>query len=393
MSNNIYNSICERTKVLSFTANYLPGFKAGGPIRTVANMLTELADKIEFWLVTSDRDLGDIEPYPNIIKNRWLAANQHFVYYSKSEILWPIRLIQIILRFQGRIVHVGSFFSFRFSILPVIFCRFFCRDSVIVISPRGEFSEGALGLKPFKKLLYVCIAKTTFLYRNVLWAASSVHEQNDIYRIMGRNVNSSIVPDISCPPKEFNPLIRQHCARLRILFISRISPMKNLIGAIRIVAKLNLNLNFDVYGPIEDLNYWHKCCDEASALRENILFSYKGEVHPTEVSKIFESYDLLFLPTLGENFCHIIAEALGSGLPVLTSDATPWRNLEAEGLGWDIPLGEEDMFIRAIEKCSCLSSEDYLRWRLKIRSWSLDNLSGIESIKINSQFFCGLISK
>ena len=48
--------------------------------------------------------------------------------------------------------------------------------------------------------------------------------------------------------------------------------------------------------------------------------------------------DLFFLPTRGENFGHVIAEALSVGTPVLISDQTPWRKLAAVGLGHDLPL-------------------------------------------------------
>jgi hypothetical protein len=43
-------------------------------------------------------------------------------------------------------------------------------------------------------------------------------------------------------------------------------------------------------------------------------------------------YDLFLFPTLGENYGHVISEALASGCPVVISDQTPWRNLEAEGI-------------------------------------------------------------
>ncbi len=53
---------------------------------------------------------------------------------------------------------------------------------------------------------------------------------------------------------------------------------------------------------------------------------------------MLSGHDLFFLPTLGENFGHVIYEALSAGLPVLLSDQTPWGQVNAQGAGWCFPL-------------------------------------------------------
>ena len=47
----------------------------------------------------------------------------------------------------------------------------------------------------------------------------------------------------------------------------------------------------------------------------------------------------------------MISEALSTGCLVLISDQTPWHNLEAEGVGWDIPLDEPERFRSALQQC------------------------------------------
>ncbi len=54
--------------ILCFVSYYLPGFKSGGPLRTIANMVDHLAPDFDFWIVTRDRDLGDAHGYENIKK-------------------------------------------------------------------------------------------------------------------------------------------------------------------------------------------------------------------------------------------------------------------------------------------------------------------------------------
>ena len=55
-----------RVTVLVFIGYYLPGYKAGGPVRSIANVVETLGDEFEFRIVTSDRDLLDEVPYPGI---------------------------------------------------------------------------------------------------------------------------------------------------------------------------------------------------------------------------------------------------------------------------------------------------------------------------------------
>ena len=46
-----------KMRVLVFVSNYLPGYRGGGPIRTIQNMVENLGDEIEFLIVTRDLSL------------------------------------------------------------------------------------------------------------------------------------------------------------------------------------------------------------------------------------------------------------------------------------------------------------------------------------------------
>lgn len=71
------------------------------------------------------------------------------------------------------------------------------------------------------------------------------------------------------------------------------------------------------------------------------------------------AYDLFLLPTLGENYGHVIHEALLAGCPVLISNRTPWRNLEALGIGWDLPLEDPEQFRTVLQYCLDMDSATY----------------------------------
>lgn len=377
-------------RVLIFTAYYLPGFKGGGPIRTISNLLDKVGNEIQFFLVTGDRDLDDACPYPEIEPARWQQVGNARIYYASPGFGWLLRLWRIILSFRGEALHLNGFFSFRFSILPLLYWRLLKRSKPVLLGPRGEFSEGALALKSPKKRFFIALTKAMGLYRGVIWHASTEHEASDIRRVIGDNSQIRVAIDIACPPPVLAMQARQADSALRMMFISRISPMKNLLGAIQMLAQVHCPVVFDVYGPTEDATYWGECLSAAYELPAHIQFNYLGPLYPAQVPEKMAGYDLFYMPTLGENFGHVIAEALGCGLPVLIADTTPWRNLEQQELGWDIPLSQPERFVSAIESCSRMQATEYDVWRQRIRAWALKNIGNDESIEQSRQLFMNI---
>lgn len=376
-------------RVMIFTVFYLPGFKGGGPIKTVSSLFAALSSEVTFDLITLDRDLGDKNAYPGIQSNCWSALTGSSVFYASPDKLF-FKIVSLIKNYKGDVIHLNSFFSFYFSILPVLVSRWLRKDLFIIIGPRGEFSTGALNLKYWKKALFIKLAKIFGLYKNIIWHASSNYEADDIRRVIGLKAKIKIACDIAIPKENIVMAMREISQPLRVVFLSRISPMKNLNAALAILKNVKSTVIFHVYGPIEDKNYWTECQACSISLPENISYQYSGELFPAQVPDMLAQYDLFFLPTLGENFGHVIAEALSSGLPVLISDQTPWRDLSKKRLGWDLPLQNLDLFAVAIDECANMAVSDYENWRKSIRTWALKNIGNDEVIEQNRQLFKGL---
>jgi hypothetical protein len=70
----------ENINILSFVAYYLPSYKAGGPVKTIQNMIEQLED-FNFFIVTRDRDLGDQGPFSNVEINSWQNLENTSVRY------------------------------------------------------------------------------------------------------------------------------------------------------------------------------------------------------------------------------------------------------------------------------------------------------------------------
>jgi glycosyltransferase involved in cell wall biosynthesis len=154
-------------------------------------------------------------------------------------------------------------------------------------------------------------------------------------------------------------------------FLSRISPKKNLDGALAILTGIAAHVEFDIYGTKEDAGHWEDCRKIMAKLPANVTATYKGVLAPDDVVPTLSGYDLLFFPTRGENFGHVILESLLAGCPVLLSDQTPWRNLAAIHAGSDIALHDVDAFRRFMEMFAALGSAEFEVWSRGARELGL----------------------
>ncbi|WP_080642478.1 glycosyltransferase [Variovorax paradoxus] len=373
--------------VLLLTAGYAPGYRYGGPIRTLVNMVESLGEEINFRVICNDRDLGESAPYEGVLNRLWTKVGRADVCYLDRSVSGMWWYAKFLISSRASVIHINSFFSFLFSIFPLMLLRFLGSRRSIVLGPRGEFAEAALNLKRRKKAAFIFVFKLLGLQKFVLWHASSEHEARDIRRVMGGQVRIRTAVDIALPEQGLALKPRVCGKPLRIVFLSRISPMKNLLGVLNVLRCVSCPIVLDIFGPQEDQAYWKECHAAMLLLPEHVHASYLGSLRPLEVPKCLASYDLFFLPTLGENFGHAIAEALFAGVPLLISDRTPWRDLERRGLGWDIPLHQDARFIAGIETCFRMSAKEYNIWRARIRAWATENIGNPEAIEQNRQLF------
>jgi glycosyltransferase involved in cell wall biosynthesis len=383
-------------KIIIFTPYFVPGFKGGGPIKSVQNIVQHLAGEFEFWIVTHDRDLGDGRPYPNVGINKWNTVKNANVFYASSDRLTFSSLTKIINDTQCDVVYLNSFFNVNFATKILMARRFGLLADIksIILAPRGEFSSGALQIKSFKKRIFIFLTKLIGLYKNVFWQATSQLERKDIIKVLSVKEESVLLatnlPQKTSELPEPNSSDREPRSSdsiLKIVFLSRISPKKNLSYALKVLKKVKVPIRFDIYGPKEDENYWLLCQKLTVMIPSNIHVTYCGSVHPAEVSHVFSNYDLFFLPTQGENYGHVIAESLSVGTPVLISDQTPWRNLHKTGLGWDLPLSGEADYVKAIESYFTLSAEEHVAQRKRVIENSYKRIFNSADIDANRLLF------
>jgi glycosyltransferase involved in cell wall biosynthesis len=173
--------------------------------------------------------------------------------------------------------------------------------------------------------------------------------------------------------------------KVNLIFLSRVMPKKNLLHTLQILPRLKGNINLDVYGPLEDRSYWRECEAAVARLPDRIKVSQCGSVAYENVAKTMAKYHFFLLPTLGENFGHVMTEAFSAGCPVLISDQTPWRNLEEMHIGWDIPLDRDDLWVEALQKCISMDSAEYEMASGAARQYAIDWLAAPEIVDANAK--------
>lgn len=378
-------------RVLCFVDYYIPGFKAGGPIRSLSNMIERLGDDIEFWVVTRDRDLDSYGAYSNVSVNAWNTVGKARVYYASPDKCSFLGFKFLLREVSFDVLYLNSFFSQYFSGFP-IFLRLLglCPETPIIIAPRGELAKSALSIKSLKKRVYTCCVKVLGLYRGVIWQASSTFEQEDIVRVFGVSrqdihVAQDIIPEIR-KGRESGQLTRpdkQVGEPLRIVFISRISPIKNLDYLLKVLKQVVSPIQLEIYGPIQDEGYWSLCLARIRELPVHVSASYRGELRPEQVEAKFSENDIFVFPTKGENFGHVVCEALVAGTPVLISDQTLFQS-DSDGAVEVLPLADQQSWIVAIERWAELDFDKRSKRRNAAKRYlelKLDDKTAIEANK------------
>ena len=337
-----------KNRILYFSDFFMPGFKAGGPIKSIYNLVNTMNFAHETLIITRDRDLGDKKKYRGITQNIITKKySLNILYLSHIKIF---QILRIIRNFNPDIIHLNSYFS-KFTIIIFFINIFFKIHSKIILSPRGELQKNALSIKWFKKKLFIFFSKSFFVKNKIYFHSTSNDETEHIKNLYNSHIFQ--ISNLTGSVDDFRLQWKKDNMPLRIIFISRIRDNKNLLFCLKVLMEItNIKILFHIYGPIEDKRYWDRCKKIISDLPSNILVKYKGVVISSDVQNIMSKYHVLFLPTKTENFGHVIVEAMQVGLIPIISDQTPWKRLQNFNAGWAIDLKEQNKFIKVVELIS-----------------------------------------
>lgn len=316
------------------------------------------------WLSgTSNRgrfsDHGSNQPYSNLVHGQWHKQGDAMIRYAVPRELGFAFCRKMLRETKPDMVYLNSLFDRAFSMKPFLALG---RGSgiPILLTPRGELSPGSLGLKAGRKRLFLSAVWAAGLYDKVYWHACSKPEAELIQKIFSPELSKTFMA--SNLPEAEQSSVHRHAikqpGKLRIVLAARISPVKNTLAAIRMACKLSGDVELDLWGLLEDKEYWEACQREIALSPPGLRVNYRGEVEHEKLHALLLEYDVMLLPTLGENFGHSIVEALDGGLPAVISDRTPWRSLAQAGVGADLPLEDEAAFIRELARYQAMDEND-----------------------------------
>ena len=363
-------------KILIVMAGFFPGKKYGGPPVSIDNFCS-LMKEHECFIITTNHDLGDVIPFSNL-EGGWNDRGNCKVLYLSDKEYNKTRFEHVINEVNPDLLYLQGLF--QTCIIPCLQLAKKHHISVL-LAPRGELCAGALSIRKWKKLPYIEMVKVLGLIRHIHWQTTSDEETEAIKKIMrvpdGHIHRLDNIPSI---PKKDYPRRIKAAGEGRFVFLSRIHQKKNLLFAISLLKDIKGNVQFDIYGPIEDEEYWKLCREEIMNLPENVKVEYKGLIGHDQVHDVFSHYDAFLFPTLSENYGHVIAESLIVGTPVIISDQTPWTDVNLNHAGWSYSLGEADLFKETITHLILINNDnmEHLSMDTKKYIWLKMNLEEIK---------------
>lgn len=368
-------------KIIVFCDWFAPAFKAGGPVRSAVNFVENLKDSLDIYVYTGDRDLGDSYTLADIETNCWLQKDGYKIYYATPEMRSSGFVKEQVNAIMPEFIYLNSMFSFHFTIIPLVLKRMGSIKAEVVLAPRGMLRHSALAHKPLKKKIFLQLLKLSGIEKEIVFHATDDTEVTDVNNIFPKRKDVVQVNNLPGFQKEFTPPVSKEKNHLKIIFVGRIHPIKNLDFLLQCLESMKAEIQLTIVAANDDETYWVKCKKIIDRLPANVSVTLFENMEHQQLAKTLEEQHVFILPTKGENFGHAIFEALTAGRPVIISDQTPWRGLYNLSVGYDLPLNNADLFIEAINKFALMDKETFITWC--VNAWHFANRQTQRDIIIN----------
>lgn len=320
------------TKIFITIPWFLPAFRAGGPVQSVANLVREFQDGVQYYIFCSDTDLNGAA-LENIMKGEWIDYNANTkVWYADHKKISE-SLVKQAETIKPDVLYIIGIYSWHFNIVPLVYCK----AAKKIISTRGMLHPGALSQKKWKKRIYLRLFKLLDYHHKVSFHATDEEEKGYISNYFGKGAVISIAGNF---PNKLTllPVTKKEPGSLKMITIALISPMKNIMNVLKALGQISINIQYDIYGPVKDHDYWRLCKEQIKGLPENVHVTWHGELIPSGVPEVLSQAHIFILPSKSENFGHVFYEALSAGRPVITSNFTPWQRLISAKAGINVPI-------------------------------------------------------
>jgi len=310
-------------RFLHVTTHYPPDYKYGGVVEVASALQSEL-EKI------ADVRVAAVSAAPEKVKLRmsskglcWRSILFHRFGFSLSAIpgLWTaIR--------QADVVYVDGIVTF-----PNTLAQFFSllQNKPFAIATHG-LTKWAAEFKPLRKSLYYSLISFPLMRMAKFIRVTSRAERE---YLESKGFLNTLMLSNGIPVKEYAVLPPRLVGErpFVFLFLGRMGKEKGLdilLKAYEIFRKEfpTNNYTLKLVGP--DLQHYLASL-KLDFSKSNI--EYIDGIYGEEKHVLLRCSDVLVLPSYSENFGNVVAEALASETPVITTTGTPWTDIEKIGCG------------------------------------------------------------
>jgi glycosyltransferase involved in cell wall biosynthesis len=350
-----------KPQVLTFIDWYKPFFKAGGPVRSMVNLVDHLSGKVDFHIVTGDRDYTERAAPKGLVRDQWTTGERGERVWHASPGGRTLRQWRRLLR-EGSwdAVYINGLYSKWSTMAPLWLLRGSGQRRIVAV--RGMLARGPMRQSAAKKRAFLLTMKTAGCFKGVEFQATNAEELDDIHRWIGKGARAHLVPNLGRKAVVETWPIAKRPGELRLVSVGRIAPEKNTLFAIERLQSATGAVRFDLYGTVYDEPYWKRCKAAAAELPPNVEVAFHGHIEQERVARAISGAHALYMPSVGENFGHTMLEALSVGRPLLISDRTPWKDLEAQHAGWDLPLESPAAFGTALDRLVAMDQPEFDAW-------------------------------
>ena len=330
-------------RILIFYDHFYPAYQAGGPVQSLVNFVRAMRNQYECYVVCKAHEMNSTEILSGIQPNEWNQWEQTAkVYYQTPADRSRKRLKQLINDVQPHLIFINGIYSLWYNIFPLRTAIAYANSHTackVVLSARGMLLPGALEQKALKKKVYLFFFRLLGWAHKITWHATDQAEAASIQQQFGTQLKIGVAENF---PNLLSPA--SHPAKqpgeLLLGTIALISPMKNHAMVLNALQTIQQKVTWFIFGPVKDETYWAVCRQLMQQLPANITVEYRGPVNPAEVQEIMNLFQVFIMPSESENFGHALFEALSAGKPVITTDTTPFRELQSHHAGVTVAHGE-----------------------------------------------------
>ena len=333
-------------RVCLVSSSFYPAMSYGGPISATWDLSKELARKgINVYVSTTNANGTsklDVNTSAFIKKDENL-----FVRYYNEQIINKFSLAFIVGVWsdikKSDVVYIQ--YLFHYTVFISVLFSFLLRKKV-VICPRGSLSAWGLNYKhKWIKKVWLDIFIRPFT-TNVTWQACSYLEVEDIKNVFKSSevveINDGIDFDSFQDVEEMsklelvNKFTNQNFKIVSDVFFSmgRLHEIKGfdvIIEAFYLFVKDNPNAKLLIAGGDDGYETFLRQKIEKLNLLDSIFLI--GAVNHENKCKLLSNCSAFALASKFESFGIVIAEALASGVPVILSNKTPWKDIEKNKCG------------------------------------------------------------